>query len=117
MKKLVKAYHETKDNLEKRPESYFGALFGMIVMGTSMFALVEFGGMFIEAPRPPDMASKLLGVGRLVLSVWGGIGLGMLIASLVTTLAWHALKRDSKFRTKWPEWTPEDVTDVPAHRD
>ena len=109
MKKLVKSYREMIDSTEKRPEFLLGLIFGLIVAMVGFIAMIELGGLWIDAPRPSDLASRLLGVGRLSLSAIAGVSLGMLIAGLVTTWAWHALKRDSEFRVKYPDWRPDDA--------
>ena len=86
MKKLVKSYREMIDSTEKRPEFLLGLIFGLIVAMVGFIAMIELGGLWIDAPRPSDLASRLLGVGRLSLSAIAGVSLGMLIAGLVTDL-------------------------------
>ena len=111
MKKLVKSYREMNDSLKKRPEFTLGVIFGMIVTSIAIMAMVELGGTHTQAPKPPELGwqQSLLFTGRLGLSVIVGALVGMTIAGLITTWAWHSLKRNSQYRAKYPDWTPDEV--------
>ena len=109
MKKLLKAYRRANDSLKERPDFLLGALFGLIAMAVAFIPMIELGGVWIDAPKPSDLPSMLLGVGRLGLSVFAGISLGILIGTLFMTWAWHAFKRAPKMRAKYPDWQPDDA--------